>query len=359
MMQAYKSYLNNQLLPLLVMLCAISIPLKTGVFSVFVGLLIITWAISGEYRDKFKRVAENRVAVAACLLFLVFTIGLLYGEVAWQARLPWYLKYHKLLYIPIVISVIRTDRQRRWAMNAFLISCLVVLLISYLELFSVIPFHEAGQGFIVTKNRITHNILMAFATFLMIHRAYNASGSYRYVWCTLSLLAIFNILVMVNGVSGQLTLLVLIMLFLIQVRSIKPIKLLLIGFLLIALVMHFFGLHANNRISSQFSDVNNPASSSGQRFDFYKNTFELVKQSPIYGNGTGSFRFDYQKLIHREGDVALKTNNPHNQYLLIASEIGLLGLASFIYLLVTNIQRADELRFTQYRFTLQGLVLVS
>jgi O-antigen ligase len=358
MIQAYKNYLNNQLLPLLVALCAFSIPLKTGVFSVFVGLLIITWAISGNYRGKFQRIADNRVAVAAILLFLIFTIGLLYGDVAWQDRLPGYMKYHKLLYIPIVISVIRTDRHRRWAMNAFLIACLVVMLLSYMELFSVIPFHDDGQGFIVTKNRITHNILMAFAAFMMMHRAYAARASYRYVWICLALMATFNILVMVNGVTGQLILATLVILFLIQVRSIKPIKFILAGLISIGLVVYFFGVHPNNRMASQFSSVNDPSTSSGQRLDFYKHTFELVRQSPLYGNGAGSFKFEYQKLVHREGDVAPATNNPHNQYLLTASEIGLIGLAAFVYLLLTNIQKADELRYTQHCFTLQGLVLV-
>ncbi len=358
MLQRYIAYLNDQMLPLLVVLCAFSIPLKTGVFSVFVGLLIIMWAISGDYQNKFQRIAENRVAVAACLLFLVFTIGLLYGDVAWQDRLPGYMKYHKLLYIPIVISVIRNDKHIKWAMNAFLIGCLVVLLLSYLELFSVIPFHDSGQGFIVTKNRITHNILMAFATFLMMHRAQSARGSYRYVWSCLAFLATFNILVMVNGVTGQLILATLFTLFLIQVRSIKPIKFLLAGLLSIILVVYVSGINPNNRLFSQLLSVHDRHTSSGERLDYYKHTFELFKKNPIYGNGAGSFKFEYQKLVHLEGDIASATNNPHNQYLLTASEIGLIGLAAFIYLLITNIQKAEELRSTQYSFPLQGLVLV-
>lgn len=357
MLQTYKYLMNNRVLPWLVILCAFAIPLKTGVFSVLIGLLIIAWAISGEYRDKFKRILGSQVALAACLLFLVFTIGLLYGEVSWHDRLPGYLKYHKLLYIPIVISIIKNDQQQKWAMNAFLIGCLVVLLFSYLEFFSVIPFHDDGQGFIVTKNRITHNILMGYAAFLMMHRAYDAQGYYRYVWIFLVFLAVFNVLVMVNGLTGQLALFVLLVLFLFQSRSLKPLKLMGVALLSMVLIVQVFGLHPNNRLQAQLSGVHDSASSSGQRLGFYKNTLELIKQSPLYGHGAGSFKFEYQQLIEKTGEIALATRNPHNQYLLIACELGLVGLAAFIYLLITQI-RQSYLSSMGTRFSLQGLVLV-
>lgn len=358
MFESYKRILNNQLLPWLVVLCAFSVPLKTGVFSVLIGLLIITWAVSGDYEEKFERVLANRTALAACLLFLVFTIGLFYGEMPWRERIPGYLKYHKLLYIPIVVSIIKNERYRKLAINAFLVGCLVVLLASYLEFFSVIPFHDDGQGFVVTKNRITHNILMSFAAFLMMHRAYLMSGAYRYVWIGLSFLAVFNVLVMVNGLTGQLTLALLFLLFLFQIKSLKPLKVLLAGLLVIVLAVQFFGLHPNNRLISQFSGVKDTGSSSGQRLGFYRNTIDLIKQSPLYGHGSGSFRFEYQKIIDRTGEVKLATTNPHNQYLLIASELGLIGLVAFIYLFLINLQSTPGLEFVQDRFALQGLVLV-
>ena len=250
-----RDYLNNQALPWLVVLCAFAIPLKTGVFSVFVGLLIITWVISGDYKNKLDRILSNPVALAACLLFVVFTFGLFYGDIPWQERFPGYLKYHKLLYIPIVISALKEERHRKWTMNAFLLGCLVVLLGSYLELFSIIPFHDDGQGFIVTKNRITHNILIGFAAFLMMHRAYAMTGTYRYVWSALTFLAVFNVLVMVNGLTGQLALILLILLFLLQVKSLKPIKIVLAGILIISAAVHFLDLHPHNRLLAQLSGI--------------------------------------------------------------------------------------------------------
>jgi O-antigen ligase len=71
-----------------------------------------------------------------------------------------------------------------------------------------------------------------------------------------------------------------------------------------------------------------------------ENTVELIARRPLFGHGTGSFRTAYGELVRgRPGLYGRRTHDPHNQYLNIASELGLVGLAVFLAILVAAFRR--------------------
>ena len=167
MINGYVQATNNILVWLVVLAC-FSIPLGTAFMSIFMGLFVLVWAISGDYVQKFERIRHHPAAWAAIALFLLYGFGMLYSSVEWDQRLAWWLKYHKLLYIPFIIAVLTTDKLRQFALNAFLAGMILVLCISYLKWFGILPVSDIGQGYIVFKSRIAHNIFMAFAAYLML-----------------------------------------------------------------------------------------------------------------------------------------------------------------------------------------------
>ena len=69
------------------------------------------------------------------------------------------------------------------------------------------------------------------------------------------------------------------------------------------------------------------ASSVGYRVEFWTKAMAIVARSPIIGHGTGSTREMYQQAAGRKGLAAAVTDNPHNQTLIIAIPLGLLGTA--------------------------------
>lgn len=71
------------------------------------------------------------------------------------------------------------------------------------------------------------------------------------------------------------------------------------------------------------------------RISIYRNTFNMVKHHPILGVGVNTFLINYQRYKLPEPDNA-KTADAvyaHNNFLQIAGDIGLLGLAAFFWLL--------------------------
>ncbi|HEX6828403.1 MAG TPA: O-antigen ligase family protein, partial [Burkholderiales bacterium] len=66
------------------------------------------------------------------------------------------------------------------------------------------------------------------------------------------------------------------------------------------------------------------ADSAGMRLEFYRNTAAIIAGHPWLGVGTGGFPKAYAERAAATGVV---TDNPHNEYLLIAAQTGLPGLA--------------------------------
>ena len=66
----------------------------------------------------------------------------------------------------------------------------------------------------------------------------------------------------------------------------------------------------------------------GLRINFTKNSLEVIKKNPIIGSGTGDFPIEYKKI--NEITAIPNTKNPHNMYILIVIELGIIGLISML-----------------------------
>ena len=84
-----------------------------------------------------------------------------------------------------------------------------------------------------------------------------------------------------------------------------------------------------------------PESSTGQRMDYYQTTAAIIRDDPILGVGTGGFAIAYREKI-RGKDVP-EANNPHNQYLLTAAQLGLIGLVVLVAMFAVMWRQAGRL----------------
>ena len=89
--------------------------------------------------------------------------------------------------------------------------------------------------------------------------------------------------------------------------------------------------------------------------EFYRSSVNIIREHPLFGAGTGSFPAVYAATV--AGKHMEDTVNPHNEYLLIAIQIGLVGLASLIGLFSLQWRLAARLE-PLYRDLARGLVLV-
>jgi O-antigen ligase len=95
------------------------------------------------------------------------------------------------------------------------------------------------------------------------------------------------------------------------------------------------------------------ASSANTRLEFLRLGGEAFLRHPILGTGTGSFNRTYEELAAQHH--TLPTHNPHNEYLLIAVQMGAVGLAALFAFFIILWRRTHSLPIWEAR---QGRVLI-
>jgi O-antigen ligase len=343
-----------------------TLPIWTLADSLLMGLLALSWAASGQWRGKWQMVRSNPVALSALMLFAFLLLGTLWGEGSLEDRALYLKKYGELLFIPLLMTLALTAQDRRRALWGFACGLLLTLGLSYaLWLGWFTPgglIKGDPSNPFVFKRHITHNILMAFGALLFATFAWRSKDArWRWSWSALALCAAANVLLMVQGRTGYLILAALTMLLLHLLwgwRGIAAAVVLLSG--------AFAGAYA---VSSSFHDrldlaVNNARNwnpdvsateAISERLEFYQNTLEIIREHPVTGVGTGGFGQAYAEHVAPKG---LKpTRNPHNQYLLVMAQVGVIGLALLCWLFIRQWRAAEGLPEPGYRLLGRGLVL--
>lgn len=345
--------------------CAIalgfSIPISVALDNVLLALILVLWLISLNYRAKSAQISRNQVALAAIALFALLIIGLGYGTREPGDGLRYLGKYADLAFIPILVTLFNSENARRQAWYAFAAAMVATLVLSYLlwaglmsqgELIGNDPLVAA-----VFKKYLTQNVLMAYAAFLFIYLGRSARFSaLRYIWWALAVLAIANVALVIPGRTGQVILLTLMVYLAYSLWRWKG-ALLITSIIVILIVMG--GI--NYRLSQTFNEWKawRPGeityTATGERLEFYHNSFNIALAHPLIGSGTGSFPKVYAD--HIKSNTMTITDNPHNEYLNIAIQTGVAGLLLLLYLFCCVWRAAALLPATFERHLARGLVI--
>jgi O-antigen ligase len=93
----------------------------------------------------------------------------------------------------------------------------------------------------------------------------------------------------------------------------------------------------------------------GQRLEYYRTTLAIIADHPVLGVGTGAFAQAYAEKIR--GTHGHATVNPHNDYLLIAAQVGLPALIVLLALYALIWHYAAGLATPLERDLARGLVI--
>ena len=56
----------------------------------------------------------------------------------------------------------------------------------------------------------------------------------------------------------------------------------------------------------------------------------MIRQSPWLGVGTGDFAEEYEKINQQYSPALSTTDNPHNQYIFVTAQLGVVGLLALL-----------------------------
>jgi O-antigen ligase len=347
-------------------LLGLSIPLSTAMDGILLALIVVLWLLGDNFRWKYTIIRNNPVALASLCVFAIYSIGLFYGHVDKGALSD----AKTFLLLPMMITLFQQERIRRYAWWAFLVSMMLTLGLSYLAFFHILPSNpiiklRPNDLGIVLLNRTTQNFFMAFTAYLLAVKARFVDTRFLQVtFAVLSLLALINVLFIVPSKTGQILMGLLMGFYLFDWLHWKGVVAAGLMIVIIAGVIYRMPDSAVNiRISQMIQEYNEwrPGksarieSSTGLRMEFYHNSLKVIRENPLFGVGTGGFTNAYQKQVRNSPMVV--TVNPHNQYLLTAVELGLVGLGTLLLLFLVQWRSAIRLTSKQDRMLAHALLL--
>ncbi len=343
-----------------------SIPISTALDSMFIGVTLVGYVASFSYRDKANAIVRNPIALAALLLYAMLIVGALYGERFPGDTARFLVKYADLLLIPVFAYCLRDSTDRDRALYAMAVALALSLALSFL----VKTGWLSGLSFIkgdaanaaVFKRSLSHNILMSFGAFLFLILALrSATPRARWLWIGLAILAAVNVLLMVQGRTGYVILGALALYGGYCWKGWRGLGATLAAAAALGAVLAITPNPARDRVAliieeAQAWQPGKPtATSIGLRLEYYRNSIAIVGDRPFAGAGTGSFPRAYAE--ETKGTGVDQPGNPHNEYLLIAIQTGLIGLALLLHLFWQQWRLAPRLATPLETHLARGLVV--
>lgn len=361
----------------LVVLVGFSVPISVALDNVLLALILL--GVLASLRSISGIVRSHPIAHAAMLLFVILVMAMVYGTTPWMDALSVVGKYVDLIFVPIFIYFLVRGGYRRRARYAYLAAMAITLFLSYLvglqliEPMAWMNQYTTPNNPFIFHSHITQNNMMVFAIFLALLESRDAvTRTARIGWGMFALLGAINILFMVQGRTGYLILLALLGWFvwvtLARHRHARGRAwgwrhgvIILSATLAVVLAAYHLSSRLHERVALAISEYQawSPGqgkdTSTGQRLDFYYNTLQIVRDHPFVGVGTGGFPAAFKQQV--QGTDVLLTSNPHNEYLLIAAQAGLIGLALLLYLFYMLWRYAPLLPSPLEQDAARGLVL--
>lgn len=324
------------------------------IFSILVGLL---WLVTQQFKQIPTILKNSPVSNWALLLCSCFIFGLCYGDAPSTEAFAMLKKYRELLYIPLLSCFFINERYRSYAWKAFVVASVLTLITSYLMDFGIID--TLRHKTFTLKSRIGHSIFIAFFMFFCAHKALDNNNKKAWCYLPLLLIGIFNLFFVVDGRTGQLVFMALVPLFAVQRFGTKGLLFAAAG-LIVCLTLYISYSDKSARISGAVSSTQGyfkhipgkKAIDVGVRYTFWENSLKLIAEKPLIGHGTGSFGEEYQRITGSKFEDVL---NPHNEFLLIAVQLGLLGIITYIGFLYSQYSSSKKLP-TPEKWLAQGLL---
>ncbi len=320
----------------------------------FVGfiLLFVCLCISGQRRYLDTTNFPVGVAVTIGLYIGWQVVGLSYTDAPMSYALKNIFTERKICYILPLALIFSDAGPKRRFLAAFLAVATMGLTASFAlnlvpvqDWVSLFPAQNArvvtrliSEHTFVFRSKVTQGMVFAICAFLALWYSYQQhqptwAGALR----ALATAFVINITTVTHGRSGYVVFLVLVVWCFAMWRGFK-------GVAMGALVALFIGAAAFTLSSSVHDSVmrgiaeaqnfsTTPEETSlGRRMVMYQTTLGMIRENPFLGVGTGGFKQSFSAIAAEKysGWRAIPFDDPHNQYLFVLAENGLVGLATFL-----------------------------
>ena len=321
----------------LFILLGVFIPTSIAITNLIIGFLALCWILERNFIAKLDVIKSSKWMLAMFALIGFYALGMFWGDqhlnADWQFQ-----RLALLLIFPILMTMKLNQETIKNAVFAFLgtafISASAAIAINnniILPLSEYLSFIDPSwrNSAFITYNY--HNVILALATTLSLHVLIERKSKYTYL--LLLFIAVYSISIFTErGRAGQVIFNLSVVFYIIYCNRRNLFRL----FTLLVLLFSFqFAIYKSTNVyKARFDAVSNVIQNNGSRgagkiedirFVFVRESLNRIIEKPIFGYGTGSFGTIFSEEV-KSGHTFDMHTTPHNQYLYVWFELGIVGL---------------------------------
>jgi hypothetical protein len=336
-------------------LIALALPWSTTLVGVFVVIWLIALIPTIDPKALLA-LLRRPICIFPMALFALALVGTLWSDAVWGERFHTIGQATKLLALPLLLYHYQRSTRGMWVFVAFLVSCSVLMVISWIVAFDpALAFKAHADRGIFVKNYIDQSqefvlcaVVLAFpvVTLVRANRIVPAS-----LLGALALSFVANMAFVIVSRTALVTMPIMLVVF--ALIHLKWRSIAIIGCAIAILAGVAWATSPQLRktvgsISQQYSEYKEKGAvtSVGERLEFWRKSLLFFSDAPLIGHGTGSTRGLFeQAAVGQTGLSAEVIGNPHNQTLNVAVQWGVVGVVLLYAMWLTHLSlfRGDDL----------------
>ncbi len=335
----------------LAIIAACAAPASTAITGVACIAMLITWLMSGYAWQSLKISAAQPAGKMLLLFFGWLIIGCCYADTAWADKITTLLSWKKLLYTFVLFGLFQQIEWKKRFVESYLAVMSVAAVVAFVLWIFNIQVKDGNAGIFMTNYSSQSLAFVAAALCCIFMLKQPVSLQKKYVLSGLIALFLLNIFFVSPSRSGYLALPISAAFALATMFGYKKLPHILAVTLVTLSLVVFTSSTLQQRIKLGLAEKTHAQTSQnitsiGVRVVFAQNTWELIQQKPLLGYGTSAFKSVYSAHVapkYKDWRSEPATD-PHNQYLFVWLENGLVGLLVFLAYIVVAIRQGAVLQ---------------
>ena len=336
---------------------AFFLPIKPAPVNLLLALGLVFAVLNAGTRRHMSSLFARTELIPLWLLLGFLAVTFFYPSNDESNYFEFISKYGRLVLIPLLASVLINTENRHLVGKGFLAGMAVVLALSYAIWLGVDPSHFGAKATdmyaipsnpTVFKSHISHNFFLVIAIYLWILASLQSERPLlKCMYVLLVMLALVNLFGMIDGRTGWLVFMVIPLCFGYQKLGFK-------GFLIAGLAfaaLLFFAYFAVDNVHDRFfttwleiqqvlKDKPLQGTSIGERVMYLTASWSAFIQAPLFGYGLGGIEGAVQPFTSAAGWPHFY--NPHNQFLMLMLQGGLLAFILYAWFFVVAVYRSAQ-----------------
>lgn len=336
------------------LLAIVLLPMSTSPVAICILLSALCSVLVGSFSARFAVMWRDPIALCCLALVLLFAIGCLYTSANGLDALVMLKKYSKFYLALALWPFFYNSARRQLAINLLLASIMVLMGLMYGKALGVISLGSQFADASVFKDHIQTSFLLNIALIILFNKVCDKNQAYRWWYLFALALCLYAIVGLSQGRTGYVLLLALMLWMAAKQFAWRG---LLVGLMLSITLFGSLWLLSPRFV--QRVDVVTQAllqpnqdkpldASPVLRVQFYLQSLHLFAKHPWLGGGTGSFAVQYKQQ---------RSTNPHNEYLNIATQLGVVGLLCLLAVFLLPWQAGHRLNRDD-QFILKSVIVV-